>query len=78
MVAGGAEAAAAFVDALNDYLAAPFTEPGRATPGRLAAHAEVWDKLARAAAEVDAFNLDRKPFVFSAFSSVAEIARRST
>lgn len=78
VVSGGAGAAAAFVDALNDYLAVPLAEPGRATPSRLAAHAEVWDKLARAAAEVDAFNLDRKPFVFSAFFSVAEIARRST
>ena len=65
------------MDALNDYLAAPLAEPERATPSRLAASAEVWDKLARAAAEVDAFNLDRKPFVFSAFSSVAEMARRT-
>jgi DNA polymerase-3 subunit delta' len=77
-LAGGGEGAfTAFVEAVEDHLAAPLAAPDNAAAGRLAAHAEVWDKLARAAAEVDAFNLDRKPFVFSVVSSLAETARRT-
>jgi DNA polymerase-3 subunit delta' len=77
LAAGGEGAFAAFVEAVEDHLAAPLAAPDNAGAGRLAAHAEVWDKLARAAAEVDAFNLDRKPFVFSVVSSLAETARRT-
>ncbi|KAA5602151.1 DNA polymerase III subunit delta' [Blastochloris sulfoviridis] len=76
LAAGGEAAFTAFIEAVEDYLAAPLAAPHQAGAARLAAHAEVWDKLARAAAETDAFNLDRKPFVFSVVASLAEAARR--
>lgn len=76
-LAGGGEGALdTFVQTVEDWLAAPLAAPGAVPAGRLAAHAEVWDKVARAAAEVDTFHLDRKPFVFSVLSSLAEAARR--
>lgn len=76
VVAGAEPGFEAFVGAVEDWLAAPLDRPaaGRA---RLAAHAEVWEKIARAGIEVDAFNLDRKPFVFSVFSLIAEASRRA-
>jgi DNA polymerase-3 subunit delta' len=42
---------------------------------RLARWAEVWDKARRAAREVEVFNLDRKPFVLSTLSMLAEVSR---
>jgi DNA polymerase-3 subunit delta' len=42
---------------------------------RMAAAAEVWDKLDRGAREVEVYNLDRKPFVFTVFGWLAEAAR---
>jgi DNA polymerase-3 subunit delta' len=42
---------------------------------RLAKVSEVWEKISRAARETESFNLDRKPFVFSAFGLLAEVAR---
>ncbi|CUU42074.1 DNA polymerase III subunit tau [Blastochloris viridis] len=77
LASGGDGAFSAFIEAVEDHLAAPLAMPDNAAASALAAHAEVWDKLARAAAEVDAFNLDRKPFVFSVVSSLAEAARRT-
>ena len=44
--------------------------------GRLAPIAEVWEKLGRAAADVEVLNLDRKPLVFAVFGHLAETARR--
>ena len=41
----------------------------------LARVAEVWDKLNRAAGDVEEFNLERKPLIFSAFGLLAEAAR---
>jgi DNA polymerase-3 subunit delta' len=63
-----------FVDAVRDWLSAQLrTEPER---GRLARVAEVWDKLNRAAREVETYNLERKPMVFAVFGDLAETARR--
>ena len=42
---------------------------------RLARIAEVWEKVNRAAREAEAYNLDRKPLVFSVFGLLAEAAR---
>lgn len=44
--------------------------------GRLAHVAEVWDKLNRAAWDVEVFHLERKPMVFAVFGLLAEAARR--
>lgn len=43
---------------------------------RLAPLGEVWEKKARAAREVDAFNLDRRPFVLSLFNDLADAVRQ--
>jgi DNA polymerase III subunit delta' len=43
----------------------------------LAARAELWDKLRRSAREIETYNLDRRPFLLSVFSDLAEIERRS-
>ena len=37
--------------------------------------AEVWEKVNRAARDVETYNLERKPFVFSVFGVLAEAAR---
>lgn len=45
---------------------------------RLAPHAEVWEKIEVAAAQVRTFNLERKPFVLQVFGWLAEAGRRHT
>jgi DNA polymerase-3 subunit delta' len=37
--------------------------------------AEVWEKVNRAARQVEEYNLDRKPLVFAVFGLLAETAR---
>jgi DNA polymerase-3 subunit delta' len=37
--------------------------------------AETWDKINQAARDVQDYNLERKPFVFSVFGALAEAAR---
>ncbi len=41
----------------------------------LARYAEVWDKIAMAARETEALNLDRRPLILSIFSNLSEAAR---
>jgi DNA polymerase-3 subunit delta' len=45
---------------------------------RLAPLVEVCEKIARAAAEADIYNLDRRPLVLSMFGDLAEAVRRTT
>jgi DNA polymerase-3 subunit delta' len=69
-----AETLAAFMDTVNAWLSARL----KSTPQearRLAPVAEAWDRINRAGSEVDAYNLDRKPFVFQAFGALAAAAR---
>lgn len=61
---------ATFTDAVRDWLAAKLRAPGT-EPRRLAEVAEVWEKVNRAAREVETYNLDRKPLVFSVFGWLA-------
>ena len=42
---------------------------------RLARLAEVWEKIIRAARDTEAYNLERKPLVFSVFGLLAEATR---
>jgi len=65
----------AFVDTVRDWLSAQLTTPPLEA-ARLAPVAEVWEKLDRAARDVEIFNLDRKPMVFAVFGLLAETARR--
>jgi DNA polymerase III subunit delta' len=53
--------------------------PGDAGAGgeALAARAELWEKLRRSAREVEAYNLDRRPFVLSVLGDLREIERQS-
>jgi DNA polymerase III subunit delta' len=64
----------AFVDAVRDWLSARIIVKG-AEPSRLIRMADVWDRLNRAAREVETFNLERKPMVFNVFGWLAEAAR---
>ena len=65
---------AAFVDAVRDWLSARVTA-ARAEPSRLARFAEVWDRLNKAARDVETFHLERKPMVFNVFGWLAEASR---
>ena len=42
---------------------------------RMARVAQAWDKVNRAAREVETYNLERKPLVFAVFGALAEAAR---
>jgi DNA polymerase-3 subunit delta' len=68
------EPLAAFVDIVNAWLSARLTGAPQESR-RLVRVAESWERFNRAATEVDVYNLDRKPFVFSAFDVLAEAAR---
>ena len=72
---GGSEpkTLAAFMDLVNGWLSARLTS---ARPARqMARTAEVWEKVNRAARDVETYNLERKPLVFAVFGLLAEAAR---
>jgi DNA polymerase-3 subunit delta' len=73
---GGSEPAtlAAFMDLVNGWLSSRLAAGSRPT-ARLASTAEVWEKVNRAAREVEAYNLERKPLVFAVFGLLAQAAR---
>ena len=65
---------AAFMDMVNTWLSAQVS--GASRPARQAARtAEVWEKVNRAARDVETYNLERKPLVFAVFGLLAEAAR---
>lgn len=72
---GGSEphTLAAFMDMVNRWLSARLDDTRQAR--RLATTAEVWEKVNRAAREVETYNLERKPLVFAVFGLLAEAAR---
>jgi DNA polymerase III subunit delta' len=64
----------AFVGAVRDWLSGRLdTESGNLR--RLARTADLWERLNRSARDVEVFNLERKPFVFSVFGLLAEASR---
>jgi DNA polymerase-3 subunit delta' len=72
------EALSAFIDSVDRWLAERLNNPqldANANLPRLAQLAEVWEKIARAARDTQDYNLERKPFVFSVFSMLAEATR---
>lgn len=74
---GGSEpqTLAAFMDMVDGWLSARLhTGDARELP-RLARVAQAWEKVNRAAAEVETYNLERKPLVFAVFGLLAEAAR---
>lgn len=62
-----------FAEAVEDWLAEAATADGE--PARLARFAEAWDKVRRATATAEIYNLDRKPLVFQVFTTLSEAAR---
>jgi DNA polymerase-3 subunit delta' len=48
-----------------------------AGPARLAPLVEVCENVARAATDVDTYNLDRRPLILSMFGELAEAVRRT-
>jgi DNA polymerase-3 subunit delta' len=66
-------ALAAFIDTVRDWLSAKLK--GGEPPARLQRIAEAWERLNRAAREVEVFNLERKPFVFNVFDWLAASQR---
>ncbi len=63
-----------FMDLVNGWLSAQLRGTADALP-HLAQIAETWDKVNSAARDVEAYNLERKPLVFSVFGALAEATR---
>lgn len=74
LAGAGDDALTAFVDTVRDWLSARL-RGGPSEPRLLARLADAWEKVNLAAEDVEVFNLDRRPFVFSTFSVLAEAAR---
>lgn len=63
-----------FVGAVRDWLSARLdAEAGDLS--RLARIADLWERLNRSAREVEAYNLERKPLVFTVFNMLADASR---
>jgi len=73
---GGTDVAplAAFLDAVNTWLSGQLATGARDNR-QMARLAEAWDKVNRAGRDIEIYNLDRKPFVFTVFGALAEAAR---
>jgi DNA polymerase-3 subunit delta' len=69
-------ALAAFIDGIERWVSERLrTGDANANLPRLARLAEVWEKIVRAARDTEAYNLERKPLVFSVFGMLAEATR---
>jgi DNA polymerase-3 subunit delta' len=75
---GGEEALALTLDTLSRWVSRQLEAKAAAGPARLAPLVEVCEKVARAASEVDTYNLDRRPLVLSMFGDLAAAVRRMT
>jgi DNA polymerase III subunit delta' len=63
-----------FMDMVNGWLSARLGE-GVQYKTQMARVAETWEKVNRAARDVETYNLERKPLVFLVFGALAEAAR---
>ena len=63
-----------FIDLVNGWLSARLETEANQMP-RMARVASAWEKVNRAAREVETYNLERKPLVFAVFGLLAEAAR---
>ncbi|MGB3447107.1 MAG: DNA polymerase III subunit delta' [Xanthobacteraceae bacterium] len=67
---------AAFTDSVDRWVTGRLRgDVTNADLAQLARLAEVWEKISRAARDVESFNLDRKPLVFSVFDQLSEATR---
>ncbi len=74
---GGVDVAplAAFMDTVNSWLSAQLASHAQ-DRARMARLAQAWDKVNSAGRDVEEYNLDRRPLVFTVFGALAEAARR--
>jgi DNA polymerase-3 subunit delta' len=63
---------ATFMDLVNAWLSRRLSN-GEGEPRKLAQVAEAWERINGVAREVDAYNLERKPFVFAVFEQLAAL-----
>jgi DNA polymerase-3 subunit delta' len=68
---------AIMVETVQSWLSDHLHAHAAAQPARLAPLAEVWDKLGRAAREVETYNLDRRPLVMTLFHDLSDAVARS-
>jgi DNA polymerase-3 subunit delta' len=69
-------ALAAFIDGVERWISKRLRAgDANANLPRLARLAEVWEKIIRAARDTEAYNLERKPLVFSVFGMLAKATR---
>lgn len=69
-------AIAAFMDTIDRWMSERLKiADANANLPRLARLAEVWEKVTNAARDTEAFNLERRPLVFSVFGLLADVAR---
>ena len=67
----------AVLEALETHLRGRIAASADGDRRILAAWAELWEKLRRSARDVETYNLDRRPFILSVLSDLAEIERRA-
>lgn len=63
-----------FMDLVNDWLTTRLDDTTQ-SKARLARVAETWERVNRSARDVETYNLERKPLVFSVFDALSEAAR---
>ncbi|AMJ60153.1 DNA polymerase III subunit delta' [Bosea sp. PAMC 26642] len=68
---------AVMIDTVQSWLSDHLHAHAAARPARLAPLAEVWEKLERAAREVETYNLDRRPLVMTMFHDLSDAVARS-
>jgi DNA polymerase-3 subunit delta' len=68
---------AVMIETVQSWLSDHLHAHAAARPARLAPLAEVWEKLVRAAREVETYNLDRRPLVMTMFHDLSDAVRRS-
>jgi DNA polymerase-3 subunit delta' len=73
----GQEAYAVMLDIVLRWASRQLDAKAHAGPVSLAPLVEVCEKVARAASEVDEYNLDRRPLVIAMFGDLAEAVRRT-
>jgi DNA polymerase-3 subunit delta' len=75
---GAEDAYALALDTVSRWVSSRLEARASAGAGRLAPLVEVCEKVARAATDVDVYNLDRRPLVISMFADLAEAVRRTS
>ncbi|MCL2713208.1 MAG: DNA polymerase III subunit delta' [Alphaproteobacteria bacterium] len=70
-------ALAVFVDGIERWITGQLSDCTNEKLPHLARLAEVWEKIVRAARDVEAYNLDRKPLILSVFGWLAQAVQHA-